>query len=109
MPLSEREQQILDELEKELHGTRSAGDTERFRGLKIGILVFVAGIVLLVWFFASGLVAVGVASFTAMVTGVFLGASSVRAEVGRSGSASDRIARTFGSWDEALRRRYRRR
>ena len=110
MPLSEREQQILDELEKELKpsaGGQTGPAEEKFRGLKLGIVVFVAGILLLVWFFVSGLIIAGVASFGAMVGGIVLGASSVRKELGSSGSAGDRIARAVGGWDDALRRRFR--
>ena len=110
-PLSEREQQILDELEKELGGrpepTKTAGG-ERYRGVKLGIVLFVAGIVLLVWFFASGFILAGVGAFAAMVAGIVLGASSVRTEISRGGNASERIARTVGGWDDAIRRRYRR-
>ena len=109
MPLSEREQQILDELEKELKPSRSRlrePSEERFRGVKLGIVVFVAGILLLVWFFVSGLLIAGVASFGAMVGGIVLGASSVRSELGRSGNAGERIARAVGGWDDALRRRF---
>lgn len=113
MPLSEREQQILDELEKDLHpGSRPAraptAEGERFRGLKLGIVVFVAGMLLLVWFFVSGLIVAGVASFACMVGGIVMGASSLRAELGnQNGSAGERIARAVSSWDDALRRRYR--
>lgn len=113
MPLSEREQQILDELEKDLHpGGRPARkpttEGERFRGLKLGIVVFVAGMLLLVWFFASGLIVAGVASFACMVAGIVMGASSLRAELGnQNGNAGERIARKIGTWDDAIRRRYR--
>lgn len=109
MPLSEREQQILDELERELRPGRPAREAsdERFRGLKLGIVVFVAGILLLVWFFVSGLLIAGVASFGAMVAGIVLGASSVASELGRSGNAGERIARNMATWDDALRRRFR--
>ena len=77
--------------------------------MKLGIVLFVAGIVLLVWFFASGFILAGVGAFAAMVGGIVLGASSVRSEISGEGSASERIARTVSGWDDALRRRYRRR
>lgn len=110
-PLSEREQQILDELEKELHsdGARSrkprVRSGERFLGLKLGIVLFVTGILLLVWFFASGLIVAGVAAFAAMVGGIMMGASSLKAEMGRGAAPGDRIARAVEGWQEALRRR----
>ena len=113
MPLSEREQQILDQLERDLtnEGGRSPSPSEsrsgeRFRGLKLGIVLFVAGILLLVWFFASGLLVAGVAAFAAMVGGIVLGASSIRAEIGRGGGPSERVARAVGDWERNLRRRY---
>ena len=112
MPLSEREQQILDQLEKDLHGrpatdVRPKSGSERYRGLKLGVVVFVGGILLLAWFFASGSVILGAASFAAMVAGIVMGASSIRAEVGKGGGAGERIARAVGGWEEALRRRNR--
>ena len=115
-PLSEREQQILDELEKELRSDgvssrpgreRAEGSGERLLGLKLGILLFLTGIVLLVWFFASGLLIAGVAAFAAMVGGIVLGASSMRAEIGRGSRPGERIARAVGAWEQTLRDRYR--
>ena len=113
MPLSEREQQILDQLENDLRAggvstpKQSTPEGERFRGLKLGVVVFVAGILLLVWFFASGLLLAGVASFAAMVTGIVLGASSIRAAVGGGDNPGERIARAVGGWEQALKKRYR--
>ena len=113
MPLSEREQQILDELEKELRGgvtsgpSRSTTDGDRLRGLKLGLVVFVAGMLLLVWFFVSGLLVAGVASFAAMVTGIVMGAASIRAAAGSGDGPGDRIARAVGGWEQALKKRYR--
>ncbi len=112
MPLSEREQQILDQLEKELGGGTSSGsqrsttDGERLRGLKLGVVVFVAGVLLLVWFFVSSLVIAGVAAFAAMVTGIVMGASSIRSSGGSPGGPGERIARAVGGWEQALRKRY---
>lgn len=111
MPLSEREQQILDELEKELRGERRsgpgdrAGSGERLLGLKVGVLLVVMGVMLLVWFFVSGFLLVGVVAFAAMVAGVVLGASSIRSEVGRGPGPGVRIARIVGDWERSLRRR----
>ena len=103
----------LDELEKELRGgptsepPRSTTDGERLKGLKLGIVVFVAGMLLLVWFFVSGLLIAGVASFAAMVTGIVMGASSIRASTNSGSGPGERIARAVGGWEEALRKRYR--
>jgi hypothetical protein len=114
MPLSEREQQILDELERELRGGATSSsppqptaDGERLRGLKLGIVVFVAGMLLLVWFFVSGLLIAGVGSFAAMVAGIVMGASSIRASAGSESGPGERIARAVGGWEQALRKRYR--
>ena len=113
MPLSEREQQILDQLEQDLHGPgtttteRAHRSSERYRGVKLGVVVFVVGILLLAWFFVSGLIIVGVASFVAMVGGIVLGASSIRSEISKGGGAGERIARAVGGWEEAIRRRNR--
>jgi len=114
MPLSEREQQILDELEKELSGDRrvssrtaAGGGTDRFRGLKLGVVLIVLGVMMLVWFFASGLLIPGVVAFAAMVGGIVLGASSIRSEVGGGEGAGERIARAVGDWEQSVRRRVR--
>ena len=112
-PLSEREQQILDQLERDLGGAPAPSEAgprkteERFRGVKLGVVLFVAGVLLLVWFFASGILIAGVAAFVCMVGGIVLGASSVRAELGRGEPPGERIARAVGGWEKSLRRRYR--
>ncbi len=113
MPLSEREQQILDELEKELRGERatssrqrSRGSVERLRGLKLGVVLVVLGVVMLVLFFASRSLMAGVFSFAAMVGGIVLAASSIRSDLRREG-ARDRIVSAVGRWEQSLRRRYR--
>ena len=114
VPLSEREQQILDQLEKELHGSgtttteRPSRGGDRYRGLKLGVVVFVVGILLLAWFFVSKFILIGAASFAAMVGGIVMGATSIRAEIGKGGGAGERIARAVGGWEEAIRRRHRR-
>ena len=113
MPLSDREQQILEELEKDLRNEgevssppRRPASAERFRGLKLGVVLFVTGMLLLVWFFASGILFAGVFSFAAMVGGIVLGASSIRAEMGRGGGPSERVARAVARWESSLRHRY---
>lgn len=111
MPLSEREQQILDDLERDLKGDRSASapkssrPRERFAGLKIGILLVLVGVVMLVWFFASRSIVVGVASFAMMVVGIVLGASSVRAEMGDRRDLGRRVTGIVTGWERSLRQR----
>ena len=114
MPLSEREQQILDELEADLRGdaasspaAASSRPRERFAGLKIGVLLVLVGVVMLVGFFASGNILVGVAAFALMVLGIVLGASSVRAEMTRGGDLAERVTGMVTGWERSLRSRYR--
>ena len=75
VPLSEREQEILAEIEKRLSedDPRLARQVSR-RALraKTGLFVFLAGFALLIGFFFSGSVLVGVAAFAAMVVGIVL-------------------------------------
>ena len=111
MPLSEREQQILDELERELTGARrpdpatsGSKQRERFLGLKIGVLLIVVGVVMLMWFFTNPFLLLGVAAFALMVGGIVLGASSVRSEVGHR-SPGRRISDLVGGWERSIRRR----
>ncbi|MGH2809063.1 MAG: DUF3040 domain-containing protein [Actinomycetota bacterium] len=118
MPLSDREQQILAEMEKnlyeedpELAGRVPEPETGSVqRGIKIGIAVFVAGLVALIFFFSSTLIIVGVLAFAAMVTGIVILGSSLRKiftdpEDGGPGRAS----RAFGDFEERLRQRYKKR
>ena len=121
MPLSEREQQILAELEKNLYEedggaarggvrTRPRAATAGPRNLKVGALVFLIGIGALIAFFASQLVLVGVIAFGAMVTGIVLLGSALRAGVtARGSSSSGDGASAFQDLEERLRQRYRRR
>jgi hypothetical protein len=75
VPLSEREQEILAEIEKRLSedDPRLARHVSR-RALRArtGLFLFLAGFVLLLGFFFSGSVPVGVAAFGAMVVGIVL-------------------------------------
>ncbi|HWL64427.1 MAG TPA: DUF3040 domain-containing protein, partial [Actinomycetota bacterium] len=73
VPLSEREQQILHEMEKNLvaedPNLADLGGREGGSRGKLGVLAFLAGIVLLFIFFVSQLWFVGLAAFGAMVAG----------------------------------------
>ncbi|HET7482170.1 MAG TPA: DUF3040 domain-containing protein [Actinomycetota bacterium] len=116
MPLSEREQQILAEMEKNL-----ATEDPRFAekeparraepvGAKLGIVVIFVGILLLVGFFASQLLIVGVAAFAAMVGGIVMIASSLRSVMRTSsGERRARVQSALSSWEARLRDRYKRR
>ncbi len=118
-PLSDREQKILEEIERDLYegdpklarnARRSSppADTRRF---KIGLIVLAAGFVLLFGFFISRLVAVGVLAFGAMVAGIVMAAGSVRGLAADRSSASQksvRLAHALGRWERRIRERYKR-
>jgi hypothetical protein len=116
VPLSEREQRILEEIEKGLsredpafaRAVRRAAprSTER-RRLKLGLATFAAGFAALFAFFGSGLVIWGVASFAAMVAGLTIAAGAGRSLIAdaRAG-ARDRVGRTLSGLEERLKRRH---
>ena len=114
MPLSEREQRILEEIEKGLHeeGPGFARRGKRLpaaRRARLGIATFVAGFALLIAFFVTSRVIVGVAAFGAMVAGIMLfsGAMKGLAAARRSGDSQprERLFRVFRGWEERMRRR----
>ena len=122
MPLSEREQKILDEIEKNL-----ADEDPRFaherrptvaRGsissrARLGLLVFAIGFVLLIVFFVSRALVAGLFAFVAMVAGIVLLASPVGALVNSAKENTvdkgAKVKRSIGDLDEDIRRRFRRR
>src|SRR3954465_2727108 len=114
MPLSEREQQILAEIEKDLshedpafaRGDRAAPEA---RGAKLGIVVIFAGILLLVGFFVSQQVIVGVLAFAAMVGGIMMIASSLRHVLKHREADRGRVQRMMTEWEARLRDRFKRR
>ncbi|MGH2694229.1 MAG: DUF3040 domain-containing protein [Actinomycetota bacterium] len=110
MPLSDREQQILAEIEKNLSSddprlARQAA--RRDLGLKAGALLFLAGFALLIGFFVSRSVLIGVAAFAAMVSGIVL-------LIGALGGFVKEQGRKFGlpdAWSKLrarIRKRYER-
>lgn len=121
MPLSEREQQILEEIEKNLYAEdpafargvrKSAPEAKEFKHLKLGAALFATGLVLLVTFFVSRLLLFGVGAFGAMVAGIFLATTasfSLASSRAKQAMARMRFARIFEDWDRRLRERYRRR
>ena len=116
MPLSEREQQILKEIERDLLADgQDLGEAEprKTRGrdlIKGGVLLFVVGIVCLGFFFVTGALVLGIVAFAAMVSGLVLIANGARDAAQRNfrdlspGSAHD----LFGRWEERLRNRNKR-
>jgi hypothetical protein len=80
MPLSEHEQRLLDEMERNLYGTDSdvhaapLGGMPRpnYRAIVLGLIVIVAGLGTLLGGVVSHLVVVGIAGFVMMFAGVLL-------------------------------------
>jgi hypothetical protein len=122
VPLSEREQKILQEIERDLYREDPgfARDARRPRsGLsdvsraRLGGVLFVAGLGLLFAFFAKQWLGLGVAAFGAMVAGVVLVAGSLRTlmtqrEEEPRAQPRDRLLRALKRVEERLRQRYRR-
>ena len=118
VPLSDHEQRILDEIEKNLYQEdprfarqvkeRDPARQERKRA-RIGGLCFVAGFVGLMVFFASQLVVVGVLAFAAMVLGIVLIAGAIKSLTAGSGLArrpADRVGKALSEWEQRVRDRY---
>ena len=115
MPLSEREQQILAEIEKDLNtedpgfARKERDPAPEARGAKLGIVVIFTGVLLLIGFFVSQLLIIGVAAFAAMVGGTVMIASSLRSVIRDGDGGRDRVQRTMANWEARLRDRYKRR
>ena len=122
MLLNEREQRILEEIEKNLieEDPDFAQDAQRpesrpgdIRRAKLGAIVFTVGFLFLIGFFISRSVFVGVAAFGAMVAGIVLLASGMSKVLvsGRTGAAArrQRVTSAFEQWEARLKERYKRR
>jgi DUF3040 family protein len=122
VPLSEREQKILEEIEKNLyeedpkfaHGVRRrTPKMDEVLRLRFGALLFLCGFALLIGFFVSGSLFVGVGAFGAMVGGIVLVAGALRDVAGHprlgSGAQRERLTGLFQQWEDRLRKRYKRR
>jgi Flp pilus assembly protein TadB len=121
VPLSEREKRILDEIEKNLHEEdpafartvrQQAPQMDEVRRIKVGVGIFIAGFVVLISFFFSGAVGIGVLAFGLMVAGIVLIAGAMRVIATERRSAADhrqRFAQRLGGWEERLRQRYKKR
>lgn len=108
MPLSEREQEILQEIERHLQQedprlARSARWRDRTGGL--GALTFVVGFGILVLFFVTELWFVGVLAYALMVAGIVLVTNSVRSRMA-SGGIRERARDAVRGWETRVRRRY---
>ncbi len=122
VPLSEREQRILDEMEKSLHQEDPvfARDDERAPGgvgaahtARRGVLMFVAGLLVLFAFFMTKQVWIGALAFGSMVWGIVVVAGSVRNAASSPRRTvtnfGDRVGRYASDFEQRLRQRYKRR
>ncbi len=84
MPLSEHEQRLLEQLEQQLHAedpkfanalSTAPGRSLSTRNIVIGVLVMIAGLLVLLAGVATHLIVVGIAGFLIMGGGVYLAVS----------------------------------
>jgi len=115
VPLSEREQKILEEIERDLYHedptfARGARRTRpRLAGAtraRVGAIAFLAGLGALFAFFANQWLVLGVVAFGAMVTGVVLMAGSLPSPSSKRQEPKERFAQSLRRWEERLRERY---
>jgi hypothetical protein len=118
VPLSDHEQKILEEIEKSLYQEdpkfardvkrRSPQMSER-RRVKLGVLLFLVGFGILIGFFITSNIVIGVVAFGAMVGGIVLIAGSIKGlTLGRGGPGSgprDRLMKSFEQWESRVRKR----
>lgn len=117
MPLTDREKQILDEIEQNLYSedpglARQIREPwwKKLRQVKVGAALVVAGLACLIAGFVINdlLIVLGFVAFVMMLLGIVLLSSAThdiaraRVAFGRSASASDKLA----AWQEKLRQRY---
>ena len=121
VPLSEREQQILEQIEKDLYqeDPKFARDVRkrapRSRDIaraRWGASLFLAGFVTLFVFFYSSAVFVGVLAFAAMVGGIVLVAGSMRGVIaarrGPKPTVRQRATDALARWEDNVKKRYNR-
>jgi hypothetical protein len=121
VPLSNSEQRILEEIEKNLYADdpafargvkRKAPRFAEFRRLRLGIVTLLVGIGLLFWFFFSPNLILGVLAFGAMVAGIVFAMRSLWgiALTGRRRRPGPRERMTSAArqWEEKFRNRYKR-
>ena len=113
MPLSEHEQRLLDEMERNLYGgkadvhpARPAGRPS-YRSLVLGIIVLLAGIVVLIVGVTSQLIVVGVIGFAVMFAGaVFAARPSKAGEAGSPRAQSKDGTRSRSSFMQRMEQRW---
>lgn len=113
MPLSDHEQRILEEIERQYYEQDPKGARELssqtleatlVRNFRRGILLFVAGLAVLVVFFFSTAPLVGVVAFLLMLVGATFAYQNVRkAALQRDPSGATPLSRLFGGVEQRLR------
>ena len=113
MPLSEHEQRLLDEMERNLYGgtsdVHSASTAVRpsYRSLALGVIVAVVGIATLIVGVTSQLIIVGVVGFVVMFVGVLLAARPGKQGTSPAKSAqSKNRARSRSSFMQRMEQRW---
>ncbi|WP_159609538.1 DUF3040 domain-containing protein [Glutamicibacter sp. JC586] len=102
MPLSEHEQRLLEQLEKQLHedrrfassmkGPASAGRLST-RNVALGILLVIAGLAGLIFGISQHIIILGVLGFVVMFGGVLLALTkSASGKLGSAGNAGSKSA-----------------
>jgi hypothetical protein len=120
-PLSEREQQILEEIERSLydedpgfarHVRKASPTTRELRNGKFGVVLFLVGLVTLIAFFVTSSLIVGVIAFAGMVAGIVVILGAATSLVGshrrssRRPNPKERITSALRSWEDKVRKRY---
>jgi Protein of unknown function (DUF3040) len=113
VPLSDREQQILEEIEQSLYkedptfargvAGRVGGEAKLGRWGAIGLL---GGIALLVLFFVTRIVLLGLVSFLAMVAGIILIVTAIAAAANRAREAGTSPKHRFEDLVKGLEQRF---
>ncbi|MFN2587391.1 MAG: DUF3040 domain-containing protein [Actinomycetota bacterium] len=121
MPLSEREQRILDEMEKSLYreDPALAGESQRkstgggMHAVRRGLLMFVAGLLVLFAFFVTKQVWIGALAFGSMVWGIVVIAGGLRGSAPSPSrtfaDVGERLGRAASDFEQRLKQRYKRR
>lgn len=115
MPLSDHEQRILDEIEKNLlqedpgfARRRPVAASDRRKRARLGALSFAAGVVGLLVFFSTSVVIVGVVAFAAMVLGIVVIVGSIGSAPSPAGllqGSRDKAARFMTDWEDKVKDR----
>ena len=121
MPLSEREQKILQEIERDLYREdpgfardvrRTGPGLSNGARLRLGYILFGVGFLTLLMFFVKQWLLLGVAAFGAMVAGVVLVTGSLRALASgrerRAGQPREWFSQALKRWEQRLRQRHKR-